>query len=332
MGAYSASNPPVEATTTQNTTQGDSPYIQVNLKLQRLMSGETNKNKNPIIRQIHSITERKVENLKAEKNQFRFRNGKVLDKGFPYHVHYTKNLGEFFMSEAVHNSNSQLLIPLNIDTSNFGYYNALNKQSPMKLNNKISTPTENDYKKGSYKRYFAKQSNDKNQSSFEVSKQDYKTSPLYNYVELKWYISGKRNYVYAQNMKEIRIASISIPNIERILSPFQWYRYDKDGNLSEADKIRRKLAGSCSLGPQYKTKEDCIAAGGFWLEGMMSNHMMNLSNYNTVNQFDGDSRFDSTMSSLDGKLGDGSGLLDDDGNYSGNNQISDEEGNLDKLC
>ena len=78
MAAYSASNPPVEATTTQNTTQGDSPYTQVNLKLQRLMSGETNTNKNPIIRQIHSITERKIENLKAEKNQFRFRNGKVL--------------------------------------------------------------------------------------------------------------------------------------------------------------------------------------------------------------------------------------------------------------
>jgi len=312
MAAYSASNPPAEATTTQNTTQGDSPYTQVNLKLQRLMSGETNTNKNPIIRQIHSITERKVENLKAEKNQFRFRNGKVLDKGFPYHIHYTKNLGEFFMTEGKHNSNSQLLIPLNIDTSNFGYYNVLNKQSPMKLNNKVSTPTENDYKKGSYKRYFAKQSNDKNQSAFEVSEQDYKTSPLYNYVELRWYISGKRNYVYAQNIKEIRMASISIPNIERILSPFQWYRYDKDGNLSEADKIRRSLA-NMSNNKGYHS-------------------IVDLSNYNTVNQFDGDSRFDSTMSSLDGKIGDGSGLLDEDGNYSGNNQISDEEGNLDKLC
>ena len=57
MGAYNASNPPIEATTTQDTTQGDSPYIQVNLRLQRLMNGETNTNKNPLIRQIHSMTE-----------------------------------------------------------------------------------------------------------------------------------------------------------------------------------------------------------------------------------------------------------------------------------
>jgi len=240
------------------------------------------------------MTERKVENLKAEKNQLRFENGKVLDKGFPYHIHYTKTLDEFYMSEAVHNSNSQLLTPINIDTSNFGYYNVLNKQSPMKLNNKVSTPTENDYKKGSYKRYFAKQGNDKNQPPFEISKQDYQTSSLYNYVELRWYIKGERSYVYGRNIKEINIASISIPNLNRILSPYQWYRYDKDGDLSEAEKIRRSLA-----------------------------NMMDLSNYNTVNQFDGDSNL---------SAGDDSGLLGDDGNYSGNDQIYDDDGNLKKLC
>jgi len=304
MAAYNSTSGDVtETTTTQQTSEGSSPYIQVNLKLQRLMSGETNTNKNPIIRQIHSITERKVENLKAEKNQLRFENGKVLAKGFPYHIHYTKTLDEFYMSEAVHNSNSQLLTPINIDTSNFSYYNALNKQSPMKLNNKATIPTENDYKKGSYKRYFAKQSNDKNQPSFEISKKDYQTSSLYNYVELRWYITGKRNYVYGQNIKEINIASISIPNLNRILSPFQWYRYDKDGDLSEAEKIRRSLANMSNNKEYY--------------------NIMDLSNYNTVNQFDGDSRF-----SLDND----SGLLDEDGNYKGNNQLYNKDGNLDKLC
>ena len=303
MGAYNASNPPIEATTTQDTTQGDSPYIQVNLRLQRLMNGETNTNKNPLIRQIHSMTERKVENLQAKKNQFRFQNGKVLDKGFPYHIHYTKSLDEFYMSEAKHSPNSQLLTPMNIDTSNFGYYNALNKQSPMKLKNRITIPTENDYKKGSYKRYFAKQGNDKNQPPFEISKQDYQVSSLYNYVELRWYIKGKRSYVYGRNIKEINIASISIPNLNRILSPYQWYRYDKDENLSEAEKIRRSLANMSNNKGYY--------------------NIMDLSNYNTVNQFDGDSRFSSDSDS---------GLLGDDGNYSGNNQITDDDGNLKKLC
>ena len=65
-------------------------------------------------------------------------------------------------------------------------------------------------------------------------------------------------------------------------------------NLSDADKLRRSLA-----------------------------NMMDLSNYNTVNQFGGDSN---------PSAGDDSGLLGNDGNYSGNDQIYDEDGNLKKLC
>ena len=281
-----------EATTTQQTSGGDSPYTTVNLELQRLLRGEDVSYTDPNIRAIHSVTERKVENLKTEKNQFRFANGKVLAKGFPYHIHYTKNLSEFFMSEAKHSSNSKLIFPMEIDASNFTYYNVLNKQSLMKLNNKATIPTEEDYKKRSYKRYFVKQANDKNQPPFEISKQDYQTSPLYNYVELRWYIRGERNKVYAQNIKAINIASNSISDIKRILSPFQFYRFEE--NLSDADKLRRRLA-----------------------------NMMDLSNYNTVNQFGGDSNLSAD---------DDSGLLDGDGNYSGNDQISDVDGNLKKLC
>ena len=281
-----------EATTTQQTSGGDSPYTLVNLELQRLLRGEDVSYTDPNIRAIHSITERKVENLKTEKNQFIFENGKVLAKGFPYHIHYTKNLSEFFMTEAKHSSNSKLIFPMDIDISNFTYYNVLNKQSPMKLNNKATIPTEGDYTKRSYKRYFAKQANDKSQPPFEVSKEDYQTSPLYNYVELRWYIRGERNKVYGQNVNAINIASISISDIRRILNPFQWYRFEE--NLSDADKLRRSLA-----------------------------NMMDLSNYNTVNQFGGDSN---------PSAGDDSGLLGDDGNYSGNDQIYDEDGNLKKLC
>ena len=111
-------------------------------------------------------------------------------------------------------------------------------------------------------------------------------------MELRWYIRGERNKVYGQNVNAINIASISISDIRRILNPFQWYRFDD--NLSDADKLRRSLA-----------------------------NMMDLSNYNTVNQFGGDSN---------PSAGDDSGLLGNDGNYSGNDQIYDEDGNLKKLC
>jgi hypothetical protein len=263
-----------EATTTQQTS-GDSPYVMVDTNLRGLLRDEDITYINPVVKEIHRITERKIENLIAKKNQFRFSNGKLLGEGMSYHIHYTKSLDEFFMSEAKHSSTSELLYPINIDVSSFSYYNFLNKQIPIKLNSNVTIPTEKDYEKGSYKRYFVKQSNDKNQSPFEISKQDYQSSPLYNHIELRWYISGPRNYVYAQNIKSINIASISISDVRRILTPFQFYRFEE--NLSDAERIRRKLQGSCSLGPQYKSKAACEAAGGVWSYGMMS-----LSNYGTT--------------------------------------------------
>ena len=60
-------------------------------------------------------------------------------------------------------------------------------------------------------------------------------------------------------------ASISISDIRRILTPFQFYVFEE--NLSDAERIRRKLQGSCSLGPQYTTKASCEAAGGVWTDG-----------------------------------------------------------------
>jgi len=129
MATYgSTSGGVTEATTTQQTSGGSSPYVMVNMQLQRLIRGETVYYTDPMIEAIHSVTERKVENLTAEKNQFRFTDGKVLGEGLSYHIHYTKNLDEFFMSGAEHSATSRLLLPMEIDVSNFTYYNILNKQ------------------------------------------------------------------------------------------------------------------------------------------------------------------------------------------------------------
>ena len=191
------------------------------------------------------------------------------------------------MSGGVHNSISKLMFPLKYDVSQFSYYNTLNEQSPLKLNSRTTTPTEKDYKKGSYKRYFAKQSNDENQPTFEVSKQDFQSSPLYNYVQLRWYISGTKNYVYSQNLNQIRIASATIVTIKKLLTPFQFYRFEE--NLSVADRLA---------------------------------NMMDLSNYNTVTQSDQNTSSDGTAGGYEGQLG-ADGLndynteLDADGNEIG---------------
>ena len=307
MAAYSAGSgkaPPTQQTTgggttyTQTTQQtetsdgvvGGSSYTQSSPKLQQLFEARKNKLPliNPVVNAINQITERAVKNQIAKANEFYYENGKPVKAGTTYHIHYTTDLGEYFMSGGVHNSTSKLMFPLKYDVSQFTYYNTLNEQSPLKLSSQVVSPKEEDYKKGSYKRYFAKQANDKNQPTFEVSKQDFQSSPLYNYVQLRWYVTGAKNYVYSQNLNQIRIASATIVTIRKLLTPFQFYRFEE--NLSDADLLRRRLA-----------------------------NMMDLSGYNTVTQSDQNTSSDGTAGGYDGNIN-----LDGDGNYLGNDSNNSE--------
>lgn len=289
MATYSASNPPIMEQTTQDATEN---IQMVNLDLKRLFEARKNKLPliNPVVDAINQITERAVKNQIAKANEFYYENGKPVKSGTTYHIHYTTDLGEYFMSGGVHNSTSKLMFPLKYDVSQFTYYNTLNEQSPLKLSSQVISPKEEDYKKGSYKRYFAKQANDENQPTFEVSKQDFQSSPLYNYVQLRWYVTGAKNYVYSQNLNQIRIASATIVTIKKLLTPFQFYRFEE--NLSVADRLA---------------------------------NMMDLSNYNTVTQSDQSASSDGTAGGYEGQIN-----LDDDGNYLGNdsnNSELDAEGN-----
>ena len=302
MAAYSAgsSGPPpttttqqssggssyTQTTTTQQSSEGDSSYTLTNSKLQQLFEARKNKLPliNPVVDAINQITERAVKNQIAKANEFYYENGKPVKAGTTYHIHYTTDLGEYFMSGGVHNSTSKLMFPLKYDVSQFTYYNTLNEQSPLKLSSQVVSPKEEDYKKGSYKRYFAKQANDKNQPTFEVSKQDFQSSPLYNYVQLRWYVTGAKNYVYSQNIKQIRIASATIVTIKKLLTPFQFYRFEE--NLSVADRLA---------------------------------NMMDLSNYNIVTQSDQNTSSDGTAGGYDGNIN-----LDGDGNYLGNDSNNSE--------
>ena len=302
MAAYSAgsSGPPpttttqqssggssyTQTTTTQQSSEGDSSYTLTNSKLQQLFEARKNKLPliNPVVDAINQITERAVKNQIAKANEFYYENGKPVKAGTTYHIHYTTDLGEYFMSGGVHNSTSKLMFPLKYDVSQFTYYNTLNEQSPLKLSSQVVSPKEEDYKKGSYRRYFAKQANDKNQPTFEVSKQDFQSSPLYNYVQLRWYVTGAKNYVYSQNIKQIRIASATIVTIKKLLTPFQFYRFEE--NLSVADRLA---------------------------------NMMDLSNYNIVTQSDQNTSSDGTAGGYDGNIN-----LDGDGNYLGNDSNNSE--------
>ena len=101
---------------------------------------------------------------------------------------------------------------------------------------------------------------------------------------MRWYVTGAKNYVYSQNIKQIRIASATIVTIKKLLTPFQFYRFEE--NLSVADRLA---------------------------------NMMDLSNYNIVTQSYQNTSSDGTAGGYDGNIN-----LDGDGNYLGNDSNNSE--------
>ena len=87
-------------------------------------------------------------------------------------------------------------------------------------------------------RYFAKKTNESS-SPFEVSADDFETSPLYDYVSLLWYIRGNKRRVFKYNRREILIASRTISNIGKLLPDYQYYRSTK--KLTTKEEIQNRL-------------------------------------------------------------------------------------------
>ena len=115
MAAYTLPTSVEEAT--QQTPQGEtggSPYVQTNLQLKRLFEARENKLPlvNPVVAAINQLTERAVKNQITKANEFYYENGKMVKAGRDYHIHYTSDLGEYFMTGPEHNPLSKLIFPL----------------------------------------------------------------------------------------------------------------------------------------------------------------------------------------------------------------------------
>ena len=196
---------------------------------------------NPTIKDINKRTDRVIKGRVVKEFQFVTDQGKFVKKGTIYHIHYTKDLGEHFMIGTEHdNILSKLIFPLdNVGITQFGYYSSLNKQEPLTLKSTVTYPTEKDYKKGSYTRYFARKANEEKSSPFEVSNADSGTSPLYIYATVNWNLKGTKAQIYFRNNKQIALAMKTIPNIYRILSPYQFYKAEE--SLTPMELVKERL-------------------------------------------------------------------------------------------
>ena len=222
-------------------------------KLNEIVNGKKKKTSDNYsnVKNVVNKTERVLSDLFTFKREFRYRNGKSVEQGIPYHIRYTKDLKEYFVTGASYNKQSEIIYR-NVYT-NFSYYNSLNKQKVLSISEHRVTPTEIDYKKGHYIRYFAKKINDINSTPFEISKEFYRSSPLYKYVNINWFISGTELDVYDANTKSILIANRTI-DISNIVFKQQYFRLEQ--SLSPKSSVIHKLGAA---GEIYKQLEEHLS-------------------------------------------------------------------------
>ena len=184
-------------------------------------------------------TDRTVDGQQAEKYEFRYKDtNNFVKKGTFYHIHYTKNLGEYYMTPVAHDSILSKLIIRQRNFTEFDKYSKLNGQSPMHLTAFTPKPTSKDYKNGFMDRHFARKSN-QNSTPFEIHPSDNGLSPLYTYVTIRWKIAGRKNVVKFFNKAQVLAATKTFPNIQRLLPDFQYYSAAED--LSAKETVKQSL-------------------------------------------------------------------------------------------
>lgn len=209
-------------------------------KLDKIM--EARRTNQPVfnyrIKNIVERTDRVVKNQIVSKGEFKDERGRLVKDGTVYHIHYTKDLKEYFMTGEKHGFLSKLIYPIKKITE-FGLYNKLNGQQPLTLKGETIKPTKEDYKRGFYKRHFVIKANDDSSIPFEINRGHLDTSPLYKYVSLKWYIKGNKDKVKEQNNNQKKIASKVISNVGKLLPDFQFFKFEE--NLSPKELVEKKL-------------------------------------------------------------------------------------------
>ena len=141
------------------------------------------------IRKIHSDTVRVVTDAGRVPNNSTFiyvSNGMYVKAGTPYHIHYTSDLQEHFMTGAKHSITSRIIKKIREKTDFQLYTENRGKNyrilEPLQVKGK---PNPNNYIDGSFIRYFA-YTNNRSSKSFRLRSPRFKkilTNPLEYYIE-----------------------------------------------------------------------------------------------------------------------------------------------------
>ena len=193
------------------------------------------------IQRVHSKTVRIVTEagIVSDNSEFIYKGtGNPVKKGVHYHIHYTTDFQEVYMTGPEHQVNSRIILRVEgqNDYQKYSQNGAVNYQlqKPKMIR---PVPKTKDYLAGTFTRYFAKKANDESEPTVEVTPNF--QSDLYEVVTVNWQIRGqlrslyRRNYMIAQSFKEDN------PQITKMLSnPLEYVKIPK---ISKEMDIKRRL-------------------------------------------------------------------------------------------
>jgi len=176
----------------------------------------------------------------TQPNEFKYSHGVSVQPGLGYHIHYTNDKQEVFMTDDTHNSSSKIIEKVNGNQSLFSTYSELNSQVKEDYPKKYTPlPSDSDYRIGTFKRYFTQKANNLDGEIFEIKEEDNEINNLFRYIVLDWRISGTKSEVIRDNSRTINVFSRTRGNeqLRKIIFPLQLWNPPK----GSVDDIRAKL-------------------------------------------------------------------------------------------
>ena len=207
-------------------------------------------NNMPTIEEIHKNTERVIESAGvSEKQEFRYYDGSWLPAGTPYHIHYTLDKQEYFMTGEVHSNKTRLVRRVKYQGMLAQYREA---RTGALIAEKYYTeykpePKAIDYTTGYFYRYFAKQANNKNAPIKEISYKDYvATNSFYTKISVKWRLMAPvREEIIDSNTASILRAEEEMEFITtKVMNMIEFYREPPTPSEKLNMKLQRRTTTS----------------------------------------------------------------------------------------
>lgn len=220
------------------------PKVQtINLELRRWLA-ETQKVESPEALRVHEETDFKVSSAGVTKpGEFEYTHGGRVTAGLEYHIHYTYDKEEVYMTNGAHTNGSRIIKKIDgIKTMLSQYLNiksSIRDDYPKKV---LANPTEADYRIGNITRYFTQKVNNIEDDLFEISEEDFNNqNNLFRYIEIDWRISGKKSEVTRDNTRTINFSSRTLGNkqLRKMLYALQFWKPDKNSFEDTQRKLGR---------------------------------------------------------------------------------------------